>query len=1172
MSSEPNQVRNKGGGPVRANLPDKLVGIGGAGKTIVKEFMRQDWVLEEALEPRDDTGGDPPSEGIEAYLVDTATGQEKNEDTTDVDNLNALIRSTAADYGIREDQVLTNVQYINPFESTSPRYRRLTTTGPVRDIMQSRNLGAWWLENNDDMIVDDYSEGVIRRRALSKAVFQASQMQSGALGDLTTPSTADDAAVVVALGGGTGSGLFIDLAEELNEVVENVNLYAIIPRLTEEKELRANAYAALSELEHLALTNQSPFKSVVLLPFGPTEQVDQMQEFYDGVTNTIVAHYNMRDNQPDRLDENSGGGFGAPDYAPFTVAVPQTLRFEVGDIRTARDKVESFVEERLEALEREHELYDALEQFVLDQFAGEPPAENLEAALDANGGTQPSEGFNLSRDTAGDLRERLDDLTRLLDLQVLHQLDNEAADAWRERLQQRIQKEQASYDGDLSDAERNEMIVTNVAGVVYALDALEEEGYRDDSEQRLAEFVRDELRALLRRANLFRTASIIDDPAITEAIENALHEDRSALAGGDSASRKSQTYARAVDNTETNIDLLSEYIADELDPLVEQRVDEWRQTARQPLRQLATLEESRDRIDDLLGELEGAIEQAVVEIREANSAQAIDRDPLRFAKFDELNEHLEAVGIDPIDSHRIRRSLRNSARAHEVWLGERDQGLLSSINPFGSDDPEGDYFGHRNSIDDTLISIPETFDPDLDFEIRYVGDIGERADRIDDQRDDLIGDIVGPFERALGDPGVSSDEFAAALESEWQSEIAHRSIDDLPTVDWPGDTDDAVERLRERLRREATRKDPDTLLDDLCAPDDRDGPGIIYRGFFASVVEPVEEVKQHLEEHLESLEEEQQRYSRVVTINNEEGAIFAEAGTEPGRPDTAYDQRADTEFQYVKQVAPEDPHRLLSKDDILDAELWERENFTIESTLTNDFVPNITGLNRRLPLATGRIEGPSDDLADPFYTHHRLINVFLSRAFTGKKDDAPSGTDVFDSIETGIRRGIHVPNGDDGYTEAWAPFGAPWDVSMVTFLGGVFLDNIGLVSSDNGYKVAYEDQREELRESVRVRHSHGLDGTDDTLTPDSGTGAYIFRDDILQLSSSETHDTIVRKNEAELVELFESMQQVVRFPTSIARESDDAATDAADQRAEDGSAADSDPASDSSQAEADPDN
>lgn len=1149
MSSTPNQSREGGEGPVRADLPDKIVGIGGAGKTLVKRFMRQEWVLEEALEPRTDTSGDPPTDGVRAYLIDTATGQEENEDTTDVEEINNLIRRKAAGYGIREDQVLTDIQYLNPYEKTSPRYTRLTTSGPVRDIMKSRDLQAWWLENNDDMIVDDFSEGVIRRRALSKAVFHASQMQSDTLGDLTTPSTADDVAIVVALGGGTGSGMVIDLAKELSDVVEQINLYAVVPGLSEQKELRSNAFAALSELEHLALTNQSPFKNIVLLPFGPTEKVDQMQEFYDGVTNTIVSHYNMKGNQPDRLDENSGSGYGVPDYAPFTIATPQTLRFEVGDIRTARDKVETFVDRRLETLETEHELYDTLEQYILETFAEEPAAENLQAALD--GETQPTEGFNLSRDAASDLRERLDSLLSLLDMQVLHQLDNEAADTWRERLQQRIENERASYADDLSAPKKNEMVVTNVAGVVHALDALETEGYRDESEQRLAEFVRSELRAILRRANLFRTASIVDDRAITEAIENALHQDRGALAGGDSAAKQSQKYKSAIDSTETNVQLLKEYES-ELEPIVEEQVEEWRQTAEEKLHRLTTLKNSRQQIEQLLDELEESIQQAVNEIREANSAQAIDRDPLRFDRFDELNDHLKDVGIDPIDDHRIRRSVRNSARAHEIWLQERNKGLLSNINPLDTSDPEGDYFGYRNSVDDALITIPETFEPELNFDIQYVGAIEQRIEELDTQHEQLLEEVVTPFENALDEPSVSNDHFADAIESRWELEMAHRSIEGFPELDWPGETGDAVQQLRSQLGRKNATKAADELLDELCYSDSRDA-GIVVQGFRDAIVQPVQELREHIEDHLANLKQEEERYSRIVDINKEEGAAFAETGTEPGKPDTAYDRRADTEFQYVKRTAPEDPHRLLNKEDVLDADLWERENFTIEATFTNDFVPNIAGVNERLPLVTGKIEGLSDDLTDPFYTHHRFINIFLSRAFTGNKDDAPPDTDVFDNVEKGLRRGIHVPQGDDGYTGAWVPFGAPWDVSMVTFLGGVFLDNISLVTGDKGYRTAYEEQREELRESVRVRHAYGLDGTDTTLTPESGDGAYLFRSETLQLSTPEDHDTIVRRNESELVELFKEMQSVVRFPTTISRESTDttAEEDADDTSIED---------------------
>lgn len=1127
---------------VRCDLPDTIIGIGKGGKSILYKLMRTDWILTEVLEPRQDTNRDGvrmPPEGMTAYSIDTAA-VEQDDDEVQVKQINQKIQQKAEDeFDLSSDQVRTEINYVNPVEQTDKQYigsTRLTMRGPVETITKENGLNAWWLRKSEDMLVgdDDYNDGVVRRRALSKALFHASRVEGDPFNQVINHND-EDVAIVLGLGGGTGSGMFLDLAAELNRHVDRVHLYAIIPSLSEKVEPRANAHAALSELEYLTLTGQSPFKNIVLLPFEPTEEVASMDEFYDAMVNTIVAHQNFEADHWDAI-EAGGGGFGPHRYAPFVLGMPQTLRYVVGDIQEARDTLKGFSRDRLEALETEHELYEALEKFVVEHVGGEA-AENLQAEL--GGGNPVDNRFSLSVEEADELRDRLEDLRRMLELEQLEDLEYEAITEWRENLNDLIRAEEESLDDQAaSHVEVNEAVVTSVPTIVEALEPVEERFPRDEANQLLDEYVRKELSAIRRRANLFRVGALIEDETLREGLRMALDEDIAAVAAGADLNREQDQLATDIDVVGENIDLLKDYIDDDLDPEIDDRVDRWRQEAVPIVEKLASLDRNQEELLSFLGDLEDAIQRAVTDINSADRVAALDTDPLEFRRFDEMNNRLREVDIEPLHEQDLRTSLQFAARAKEVWLEgqEKRDSFWTRLwleYGFGDDaDLADDYSRYRAQIDEELLSINDQYEPTFDFRCEYVGQdwFTDIREEIGGQRGELVNDLVQAFRNVVSDPAVSQEAFEDAIREAWKTTTSSGTPDELPNVSWPGDTEEYVDRLRAQFQGSIANVTPESFVEQLCAADDEGENNVVYLGVKQAVAGPVEQKRDTLQERKVDLEERKETYDRLIEINESKGAALADAGTEPRVPPIDFEGFVDSDYTYIKETSGENPNSLLHRNDIVDANISADERGTIIDTLVNDFAENVTNTDHRFPLDNAIIDARGSELEEPFYQEHQMISVYMSRMFRQSRQDL---SDTFDEVEGRIREGLRLEPGDDGYMDRIVGFGGPWDLSMVTFLGGVFLDNIAPVTVDNGYYASYHEQRDTLREDVRVRHTQGLDGTDLDMVSKKGNGAYVYRDELLNLNRNEDRITVTNWQEEALINEFLDMEHVKEFESEF---------------------------------------
>lgn len=1121
---------------IDVHFPDMVVGIGNAGKQVVYEFMDPDlkksrWIHEKAMSPdrRDD---------IDAYVIDTDEDA-RSSDEKRVGDINDRLRSLATDDLGRNSTTVDPepLEYIHQLDGLSQDFRN-TDASPLTQAPNLATLSgfrAWWLEDSEDMLVDDYTEGVLRRRALSKALFYASNSSPGQnpLNPVLNPSVSN-VYMVVGLGGGTGSGMFFDIAEEIKDNVENVYLFGVIPDTEEEKVILANAHASLSELDYRSRVGNLPFTNVVLLPFGGQENHKderENEEFDRAAVNAIMAHKNF-DGNNERFFNPGKGSDDVPPYAPFTVAVPRTLQYSTGEAQETKEQVDGFIEDRIDALEEEHDLYDALEDYIAAEFDDEEPAEALDRAKRKGGQSVNTDAFSLTDPQAGTLRLRFDDLLDLLDEQIFDTLDYEPAEEWTDLLDDRIEQAEQGKD---STTKQNEAVVTEATRATETRDSPEEVAPQDESHQNLEAYVQTELRAIRRRANLLCTVSLVGDDDLRQGIKSALNDDQTTVPQDiiDEEGRLAGIKDGLTDNVST-----AEKITQKLEgKTLDEQKEAWKNDVRADLEQLIDIE-GEDELTTLLGDLDDEIENAVGTIDRATRSRKLESevsDVFKFDSFDTLNEKLGEADQDDIDNDSITRSIDalREAKLTKLEDQEGDGGILQSIwnALFSGDesDAEDMFDEFIDQVDDDMFDFEDEYDEP--FYCTYEHKFKTRTDDLDAATQECIDDIVSAFEERLHDPPVDRDSFLDLAGDEWTGEFEDWNgdlawIDGLPeTLQWPGDTDGSADTLRSELQtlvRDREHPDSDDLLNELTATEapatdlGSGSGGCIHRGFYASIVAPVDCLIDDLDDEIDRVDDTLARYAELKPIIEDEGGAFARTET-PDKPDLDFESPVE-QRQYIDTMDPDDSSRLLAHDSLVDARLHD----DLEEVICDKFegfADQVVNLDGRLPLVDGSPAVNSDVQTDGSDTdtlyHHMIQTVFMGQAFNAGKIAQDYGAD---EVEERLRT-ISADDGDDGYLLNTYAHGHPWEMSLVTFVGGIFLDNLQPVAQ-SGYHSKYHALSEDGLEATMARHAHGLDGNDRSMLDpnDTNRGAYVRRTSLVDLKDPDERTAFVDKTDEERLE------------------------------------------------------
>jgi hypothetical protein len=993
------------------NFPNRIFAIGGAGKEIAYTILETDWVLEELIRPRPN----PPS--LTVTVIDSAE-EELNEDKHRRDAIREHIseledelrdpeKGRTGSVDIQYKLITDNIQLSSSIDLLGEDAVPRITAGHGMDE------DDWWLR--EDYINEnlDFAKGVVRKRGLGKAIYYKAYSEDDEISRYIDLPEKGRVAILAGLGGGTGSGIVLDLAQQLQEKqrTAEITLFGILPNHTEGLKESTNAFAALSELEYLHLQDENVFKDTVLVPIDPTnfqgkkgdriQTAQFLQELDRAMVYLISSYYNTQGSE-DPFSDN-------PKFAPFTIGIPQVLRYRVEAINQARESVRETLSSKEEAQQVEEEIYTSVQRFLDRHYSNQ------------------SDGIRELDET--DLQNHKNSIEELLDFDLFNELTYESVSIFEDII------DDATSEGD-SIAEQISLMHTSIraAGTPGEVGT-----FVDDIDEHLGNVLQTQIQLLGQRKEIFERRQAINDKNIQDAIDFLLRAgDSSANAGV----RLSKLETR-IEDLESRREHQKEELAsttDELEELreeqsekVERKLDNWEQEVEPPLRQFRKCDP--DKIEATLGELQSKLKQFAGRIEAADSIDEVNQtDPADVkATLQTLEGELDDAGISFNSTRQdIDGSLTALKRAKEAHLKiNKDTGIISDITPWETeseeDQKEGqkDYQVQRNQLEDR--DVYEVGLPSDAFSVSMVFNGDQLLREVSSQQDELKEEIITALREQVED---LSQGHIREVRSELEAEPHKEELENLAEEafwDDIGATDDLEERKAEL---ESELNDIESDLD---------------------LYEPATDLFKNLSGRKDVWQKRAEEYSEQL------------AAIDDGTDDHG---TQDDDYVYVKHIKPDDVFRATGSDDLADSDIVNsneearRIQGGLEELAENARDQQYTGLLRR-KLSKGQQR----------YSDLRVRAAFLSQAIDQLDESMLDFEQMFRNAYDLGRSGDRAQR----YTTWPAEIGGPWDIGFSVFINGVFLDNIRKVVQADGYYDGYEERHKELDDDILIHHNYGLE-------------------------------------------------------------------------------------------------
>lgn len=331
-------------------MPDELtvVAVGGCGKKLISHIYEHEWFLKHYLSD---------AKRLTLYTLDTDTNQRK-EDLRRVSGVENKLSDIQKSENLTGGSVKA-YHYHLPDLANVDRVSSLTSKNIIEQIKNRREpplVDVWWmndpeygfdyqeLKKVDPNIVDDFGGGVHRRRAISKAVFFKAITQGGE--QFPSFQGHGPVAIIVGLGGGTGSGMFIDLARYIKEKrgqEAKIWLFCILPAAGEGEKEQLNAAIALSEIEYLNMKDDKLFNYIVLSSLSPTGYVDggdrkrEVVEFDSAFPYMFINSFYLPTADISAIVD------AKKDYSGFIFADSHVIEYPVENLRTLKKSFEDVI-------------------------------------------------------------------------------------------------------------------------------------------------------------------------------------------------------------------------------------------------------------------------------------------------------------------------------------------------------------------------------------------------------------------------------------------------------------------------------------------------------------------------------------------------------------------------------------------------------------------------------------------------------------------------------------------------------------------------------------------------------------------------------------------------------------------------------------------------------------
>jgi len=804
---------------VPVETPDYLIGVGGSGSGIVERLMQREWIIESEMNP--DIGDDVGE--LHARTIDSANSErERDRRNIAEEEIQGLIQDKVDEHERREYEV--DYEHYNYVENTKGGILTLdglTSTYDINETLRNaKRIGnSWWLEDSGELIgAGGFGNGVQRRRALSKALYHLSSVHSE--GEKTHPQeynvgNNDQVVMVVALGGGTGSGSFIDIAQDMSEDAD-VHLFGVMPDSgavsgrTETEDELMSAYAALSEIEYMQVNDESPFSSVVVLPYNQTTESNHFEE---ALVDTILSYVEVleTDNAQTRMVPGNENAINS--YFSFIVAIPRIFHYDAGIRRIAEESIEDYLNRRFEQLQVENRFYKVVEHYLENNFG-----DSFGRSLNADNVNAPE--FNLAEEAQGRdllaMANRLEeDLqgTLLTDeaLKIVEVPIDEILDQVREQYGNLgIELEAESRDAppyELVSRERDEQHAKEIVNSLpeNIRDHLRSTENATDLENQLIEIIHKEAENIAARRDLLKTIYDTDLDKIegvnlpngkkikTSLTKVALDSNTPSLTTEfpqDDIQNLKDEVGRELFQDEIYYVQLSEFkhaVSDHYRTMIS---DWWGENS-QEFEIIANYKQNRKEIEALINDLNAACEKIETQV----SDDTFDADSMlaELPKVDDsivdiqrLNELLGSVGVDEqVNRGDIEDDIKLLIQAKSA---KEDYG---GIWPFGdNDEAEARYRTAFTDLSDSDHFELENSQPDRAFAARFTNDFNYLLTLVDERYETTIQEIVDDMEERV---------------TESNGELDRITVDEM--VD--------EEQVLKELERQGTMSNPIQFLDEV---------------------------------------------------------------------------------------------------------------------------------------------------------------------------------------------------------------------------------------------------------------------------------------------------------------------------------------------------------------------
>lgn len=1052
-------------------VPNTIYGVGGGGKEAVLQMFEQDWFAVEVMQSQGGT--------TNVYLVDT---------TVNEDQINSRIENRQQELNEIRDRMretLSGQQIgginLEPVEITrglkTDRASSLTGRGVVPDIKETAEIDHWWLERQDliepgtnDLY--DFSKGACRCRAIGKAFHYKALAEGEDRGynlNFTLPGNDEKVAIVAGLGGGTGSGLVMDIARQLYEQnqARRTTLFATLPTRKEQVKERANAFAALSELEYQAFTEEDDiFDNVVLFPLQPLDpdiavKDRELIEFDRALTYALIGYYNA--GQYDDAVNQS------PAYAPFTMALPQVFQYNIEGIVEARENAIETINRKITAINVEKDIYDTVCDYV-DEHYPDTSAEGLK------------------RDDKDLLKRRIEFMRELVELPLFEELEfTDAREAGQKILN-------AIHDVDEDEDETYTNKSLEVAFAENDLDGLlvrELEFFFDyeypdveiESELDEVEDLEDET---IQRVILHETARIRDKYRALEAIQRIPTSE-----GGDESIKRllellvdpspaSDESARVnaiqkhrddllteLEDVEAELDEVEEEIEAELhvqNNFVESEVNNWESAVSGDLQTYVELQELEFEND--LEALQNALEAFASDVQQNRTPPSGERVQEKLDQLRETFEDIESINFQN-EYEQVLQQVKLAKQLRRDWnqyLDARDRGITDKINPLSkSPDPDS----AQKELRATIVDLSE-----MVFDTKHIGPNQTQLE---------IEVTYDPWAE-----GGLVDQIRSTCRSKREAIIEEfeRRLDQIAQQEGDGSYQTAVvENFRQRLDAiqdsEDLRRERNALVEFV-----RD----TYSETASENLPDLEARRDDLEAQRDSLDARKQKYDVVLDLYadlRERHQTFTDKhesfNEDLNRQAERFGTRAFAEYQpnqhYIHKYMPQDTRRAIEKRSIAETDLFQKDWEQNERGRIQKFATEIVNQRAAAPDYIGLREREFGN-HDYDFTGTRIHVAKISEAIDSSSSDKAKLW--LDDLEVRDQLGHNYYLDESGQGrrmfEQWATTnGGPWDIALTFFVQGLgFLDNIRDVVEKRGYRDGYEARKREIH-NIALHHSYGLE-------------------------------------------------------------------------------------------------